>query len=674
MRFVVFGREPRVDTPRRRAEFSERLRWPVVERVYQRPPFHPMPVIKPSCVRDLKLRVNLADVISRVVTLRKAGGTRLKGLCPFHNEKTPSFHVDADKGYYKCFGCGKAGDAITFVRDTEQLNFTEAVEALGKRFGIVIEFEEGSGGPTTAERSLRQEIFDLHDVAAEHFHQALKAKDATGEFFQDYWTTKRRFSAEIADEFKIGAADAHGSGLGPALLRRKFSEEALRRCGLFFIYDDAPITLGALRPRFRGRLMIPIRDHQGRVVAFTARQTELTPSDDPAREAKYVNSPETPIFTKGNLLFNLDRARTSVGDGKPFVLVEGQLDAIRCWSVGLKTSIAPQGTSITEGQLVLLRRYHAQVECFFDRDTAGQKASLRFLPLALKAGLEVRFLTLAGGGKLDPDLLFLERGLAGYDEVRRDAQSAMQFACHSVLPDPAGASAEMRSRAAQTVFEIITSAESEVTRSAFVTEAATHLRLGALAAAKDFEALVARQSRQAAARPLPANDTESASGPGRPDGGQKSKSAQLVHTPERDLLMLCLHFEALGKPLSHALPPDWVDREHPAGVLLNRFLGEFEQDAWPGRDHLDGLLENAEERTLVATLLFENPAIEDPNKVAQEGLKQLRARALEPRMRQIELALANPHADIEADPISLLKERDKLQRQLRTPLVLAAGV
>src|SRR5688572_11062941 len=196
-----------------------------------------MPVIKPTCLRDIKLRANLADVVSRMVTLRKAGGSRLKGLCPFHNEKTPSFHVDSDKGFYKCFGCGKAGDAITFVRDTEQLNFSEAVEALGKRFGVVIECEEGSGGPSREERSLRQEIFDLHDVAAEHFYQAFKAKDDTGDFFRSYWLEKRRFGMEVADEFKIGAVDAHGSGLGAALLRRKFSEEALRRCGLFFIYD-----------------------------------------------------------------------------------------------------------------------------------------------------------------------------------------------------------------------------------------------------------------------------------------------------------------------------------------------------------------------------------------------------------------------------------------------------
>ena len=305
-------------------------------------------------------------------------------------------------------------------------------------------------------RSLRQEIFDLHDAAADHFHQAFKAKDVTGDFMRTLWTEQRRFSIELADEFKIGAVDEAGSGLGAVLMRKKYSEEALRRCGLFFIYDDAQITLGALRPRFRGRLMIPIRDHQGRVVAFTARQTELTPEDDPAREAKYVNSPETPIFTKGNLLFNLDRARTAVGEGKPFVLVEGQLDALRCWSVGLKTAIAPQGTSITESQLVLLRRYHAQVECFFDSDSAGQKAALRFLPMAVKAGLEVRFLTLAGAEKLDPDLLFLERGIAAYDEVRGQRTQRDGVCVPGRAPESATEPAPSNeARAAQALVEII---------------------------------------------------------------------------------------------------------------------------------------------------------------------------------------------------------------------------
>ena len=138
--------------------------------------------------------------------------------------------------------------------------------------------------------------------------------------------------------------------------------------------------------------------------------------------------------------------------------------------------------------------------------------------------------------------------------------------------------------------------------------------------------------------------------------------------------MLCLHFDSLGKRLSSSIPHDWIDTAHPAGLLLNRFLAEFEHDTWPGRDHLDGLLETAEERSLVASLIFEAPVIDDPVKVAMEGLKQLRSRALEPRLRQIELALANTHADSNSDPISLLKARSEIQRQLRQPLGLSLAV
>ncbi len=617
-----------------------------------------MPAIKPTCVRDLKLRVNLADVVGRVVTLRKAGGARLKGLCPFHNEKTPSFHVDSDKGFYKCFGCGKAGDIISFVRETEQLTFTEAVEALGKRFGIVIEYE--AGGPSPEERSLRQEIFDLHEQAADYYHEVYKSTAPAGEFMRKYWLESRRFAPEIAEEFKIGAVAPDDSGLGARLLKRRYSEDALRQCGLFFIYDDATITLGALRPRFRGRLMIPIRDHQGRVVAFTARQTQLTPEDDPAREAKYVNSPETPIFTKGNLLFNLDRARTSVGEGKPFVMVEGQLDSLRCWSVGLKTAIAPQGTSITEPQLALLRRYHSQVECFFDSDSAGQKAAIRLLPMALKAGIEVRFLTLVGAEKLDPDLLFLERGLPAYDEVRRAAMSAMAFACRAVLPTPATATPEQKTRAAQSIFEIVVSAESEVARAEFLNEAASHLRLTPAAMQNDFGAFLRRGARSAS---FAAQSAATATPP----------PPSTAHTPERDLLGLLLNFPELGRPLASALPHDWIDIAHPAGLILNKLLGELECGHEIDRNHLDDLLESPDEKSLVATLMFEAPKLDDPGKVAIEGLRQLRSRAIEPELRQIELALANAHTDSNADPISLLKRRSELQRQLRQPIVLAAA-
>ena len=617
-----------------------------------------MSAIKSSSLQDLKARVNLLDVVSRVVTVRKVGA-RFRGLCPFHQEKTPSFYVNPDNGFYKCFGCGKAGDAITFVRETEGLTFIEAVETLAKRFGVPLEYEAG-GGATPEERSLRQELFDLHEFAAEHFYRVFRGGTAAGEFMRAYWTGRRRFPLELAEEFKIGAVDEHGSELAAALMKRKFSEEALRQCGLFFApREGGPLMLGSLRHRFRGRLMIPIRDYQGRVVAFTARQTELTPADDPAREAKYVNSPETPVFIKGNLLFNLDRARAQVGEGRPFIMVEGQLDALRCWHVGLKTTIAPQGTAITDTQLGLLRRFHLQIECRFDSDAAGQKAALRLLPLALKAGLEVRFLSLAGAEKLDPDLLFLERGLAAYDDLRRNALSAMGFLQRYLLPDPQSATPEATTRAIQQTYEIIAAAESEVLQMKFLSEIAP--AIGALRVMPDvFERDFLRFSRHQTRPGAPA-------APGAP----APAAARSNRAPEDDLLLLCLHFEDLGKPLAHELlTHDWIDPQQLSGRVLWRFLTEFEHATWPGRDHLDELLETPEEKALVASLLFDAPEVDDPRKAANEGLRRLQARALEPRLRQIELEIAAKRTDVDAATLSLLKARSALQHQLRQPPVL----
>jgi len=623
-----------------------------------------VPVIKASSLRDLKLRVNIHDVVARTVALKKAGGNRFKGLCPFHSEKTPSFHVSTDKGFYKCFGCGKAGDILSFVMETEGLPFTEAAETLAKRFSVELEYEAGSGGPTREERSLRQEIFDLHDVAADFYRQQFLAPTPHGAWIRDYWTKNRKFTPELADEFKIGFAPVEDRALAEAMIKRRFSDDSLRQCGLFFVRDGVPVTSATMRPRFRGRLMIPIRDHQGRVVAFTARQLELTPTDDASHEAKYVNSPETPIFTKSNLLFNLDRARSHAGDGHPFVLVEGQLDALRCWSVGLKTAVAPQGTSITDGQLILMRRYHTQVECFFDSDAAGQKAALRFLPLALKAGLEARFLMLAGASKLDPDLLFLERGLAAYDEVRKNSLGAMEFAVRSLLPDVGSAGAEQKARVAQELFAIIAQAESEVARAGFVSELAQLLRLPTAALERDLRAFTARQAGQAryAQPPAPQNAQGAAT------AGSATPTPDSTAKPtEEHLLYLCLHHEPLLVALSHALPHDWLDTSTTAGALLDRILAETQHNGWAGREALDQLIETEAEKTLAATLLFENPGEDDLVKFANEGLRALQRRFLEPRLRQIELEIASGGTNGDAHLFSLLKQRAEILRQLQNP-------
>jgi len=616
------------------------------------PPLYPVPVIKANSIRDLKNRVNIHDVVIRVVALKKAGNGRFKGLCPFHSEKTPSFNVSADKGFYKCFGCGKAGDTIAFVMETEGLQFTEAVEAISQRFGFPLEYEEGSGGPTKESRSLRQEIFDIHDLAAEHYRQAFLAATPHGAWIRDYWVKNRKFTPELAEEFKIGFAPPEDGGLAAAMLKRKFSEEALRQCGLFFIREGVVPTLGAIRPRFRGRLMIPIRDHQGRIVAFTARQLELTPKDDPSHEAKYVNSPETPIFTKSNLLFNLDRARAHASEGHPFVLVEGQLDALRCWSVGLKTAIAPQGTSITEGQLALLRRYHPQVECFFDSDSAGQKAALRFLPMALKAGLEVRFLMLAGAEKLDPDLLFLERGLAAYDEVKRGSLTAMQFAKQAFLPDPAAASFNERMNAVRSMVEMALQADTQVARDDYLQQIS--MLLGVRPDAIRSEVAIVEKRKF---------------NPGKDAVGTAAPVAGDAHTKgyEEHLLYVCLHHEHLLQGLSTLLAHEWIDTTGTAGRLLDRMLAEVQHNGWNGRESIDQLLETEEEKSLAATMLFQAPGEDDWTKIANEGLRHLQKRFLEPKKQQIELEIASKGAIGDPTLPSLLKQRAEITRQLLNP-------
>jgi DNA primase len=234
--------------------------------------------------------------------------------------------------------------------------------------------------------------------------------------------------------------------------------------------------------------------------------------------------------------------------------------------------------------------------------------------------------------------------------------SAMAFACRALLPSPASASSEQRSRAAQGVLAIIAAAESEVSRAAFISEAAALLGLPASALQGDLRRLTARAARATAPSPAPA--------PVRAPGAV---------SPEHDLLRLLLHFEDLGRPMSSAIPNPWIDQRQTEGVLLNRFLGEFESGNWPGRDHLEPLVESDDEKSLVASLLFDAPAVDEPFKVAREGIRRLRDRGLESRIRQIELALASTPSDFNNDSTSLLRELSDLQRQLRQPVSLTGA-
>ena len=348
-----------------------------------------MPFFARDFVTELKSRVNILDVVAPYVSLKRTGSS-WKGLSPFKEEKTPSFTVQPDKGFFKCFSSGEAGDAISFIQKVENLDFQEAVEYIANRFNLPLRYEENAHQGTSHNQvSEKKKLLNAHELASSWYRRRFLDETPEGEFIRDYWTMERGFSLELAEEFGIGFAPPDCSALVNVFADKDLAPEVLEKTGLFFERRRK----SNLMPRFRGRLMIPIRDTQGRIVAFTARQLSVTPENDPTREAKYVNSPETPIFSKSNILFNLDKARPNIRENDRFLLVEGQLDAIRCWERGVKTVVAPQGTAFTEGQAYLMRRYDpAGVDCLLDGDEAGRKAALRMLPIFIKTSIEPRFL------------------------------------------------------------------------------------------------------------------------------------------------------------------------------------------------------------------------------------------------------------------------------------------
>ncbi len=570
--------------------------------------------IKDTYVTDLKARVPILDVVSTHVKLKRAGKS-WKGLSPFSQEKTPSFYVHPEKNMFKCFSTDKGGDAIRFVQLMENLTFVEALETLGSRFNFPVQYEHGSAAEARQASSVRAELFEMHEVASSWFRQCFLAEDEGGAFIRDYWTKQRNFPLDLAEEYEVGFAPPKG-GLGSLLREKQYRKEALGKSGLFFSGGSE---------RFRGRLMIPIRDTQGRIVAFTARQLELTPQDDPAREAKYVNSPETPIFRKGNLLFNMDKARLHVAEQKTFLLVEGQLDVMRCWQVGAKAAVAPQGTAFTEMQANLLARHQAEkIEVLLDGDRAGRDAALRILPVTLEAGLESSFLELPEGE--DPDDLLSRDGLEALDSLRKIAKSAMEFAVDALLDDDGNATPIQRQKALEQIFEIIFNCPSVAVQEAYLRRASILLDVSEGAAKQDFSTFRSRRIRRQAFTPVEEQSTE--------NGSEK------LTTVEFELLFFALHYEQIAHALADAINLEWIKGDNAASILLSRILNEIQAGIWE-KDQLDSLLKGEEERNVASEIRAEEPRFPDPWHSANECLSELFSRFIRQRESELTDQLVN---------------------------------
>lgn len=370
-----------------------------------------MALISEESIRQVVEANDIVEVIGNYFPLKKAG-TSLRALCPFHREKSPSFHVNPIRQSYHCFGCGAGGGVIKFVMEYEQIDFPMAVRNLAQRVGIVIAEEISD-----TDRGERARLLALHAAAADWFHQQLmRSREAA--VARDYLKS-RGLNQVIAKDWKLGYAPDTWDSLLNFLRGEKFSAAEILRGGLTTT-REGETDPGKGYDRFRGRLMIPVRNDYGEVIGFSGRVLEAD-----AKSAKYVNSPETPLFTKGRLLFGLDRTKRALIEERTAIVCEGQIDLITAYEAGIRNVIAPQGTAFTAQQARLLKRFVDTVILCFDSDTAGEKAVDRSLPSLFDQDLTVKMILLPAGE--DPDSLIRKQGPAAFAKLVAEATEVFDF-------------------------------------------------------------------------------------------------------------------------------------------------------------------------------------------------------------------------------------------------------
>lgn len=378
-----------------------------------------MGLIARETIEQVLASTDIVDLISSYIPLKRAG-TAYKANCPFHHEKSPSFNVSPQRQFYHCFGCGKSGNAISFVMEHEGLLFMDALKKLASKAGVHLEEEPDDPNARAARRS-RGRLLDLHREAAAFFHEHLLT-DPDCAHARDYLKS-RGFGREMAARWEIGWMPENSAVFLDWARKKKYTGKELVDCG-FAGLKDADRPGAGIYVRFRDRLMFPIRNEVGDVIAFSGRQLKHDP-----RTGKYINSPETDIFKKSNVLFALDRAKKAILKEQTVILCEGQIDAIACHENGVENAIAPLGTATTTQHARILKRYAKTAVVCFDADGAGVKASERAFRELTPEGLTVKVVELPAGD--DPDTFIKANGAEAFVEMITNARDFFDFKLES---------------------------------------------------------------------------------------------------------------------------------------------------------------------------------------------------------------------------------------------------
>ncbi|MDR7251038.1 DNA primase [Nocardioides sp. BE266] len=380
--------------------------------------------IRDDDIAEVREKARIDDVISGYVTLKRAGGGSLKGLCPFHDEKTPSFNVNASRGFFHCFGCGEGGDVIAFLMKVDGLTFGETVERLAEKYGVQLRREDGDDEPVRPRGPARGRLIEAHKVAQQFYAEQLAGADAV---VARQFLDQRGFDQAAAETFGVGFAPRDGEALTRHLRGRRFTDEESVAAGL--------VALGRSHyDRFRGRLVWPIREANGDTIGFGARRI----FDDDRIEAKYLNTSETAIYKKSQVLYGIDLARTAMKDAQQAVVVEGYTDVMACHLAGVKTAVASCGTAFGTDHARVLRRFlgdhnetSGEVIFTFDGDSAGQKAAMKVLE-SDQVFASQTYVAVAPEG-MDPCDLRLKEGDEAVRELVAKRQPLYRFALDNIL-------------------------------------------------------------------------------------------------------------------------------------------------------------------------------------------------------------------------------------------------
>lgn len=580
-----------------------------------------MPQIPRETVEQVLAATDIVDLISSYIPVKRAG-VRFQALCPFHNEKTPSFSIDPARQFFHCFGCKKSGDAISFVREHEGLTFSDAVRKLAGRVNIQV-VEEALDPREERSRQARGRLLDLHREASRFFHTLL-LRSPEAAHARDYLKS-RGFGKEMAERWEIGWAPESAKTFLDWAREKGVRGRDLVESGLALQRET-----GGLYLRFRDRLMFPIRNDHGDVIAFSGRQLR----EDP-RSGKYINSPETALFKKSNVLFALDRSRKAILDHKSALICEGQMDAVACHEQGIEYAVAGLGTAFTAQHAKTLRRYTKTAVLCYDSDKAGFTGAERAFRELAGEGIAVRAIQMPQGE--DPDSFMRKNGAEAFQKLVDDSVDYFDFVIDRAREDGELDDPQRRAGFARKCAELLAVLSDHVSRDAMINHTATRLRTGVP------ELREAVQSVGKAKKFAPRESTREAEH--RPTITQPASldrrigtlcSLALGSTEVRD--WLCEQSESLqelsrhldGVAILQAILSERPDPQSPAAV--NSFLGSLPED---------------QQAALRSEPSFSDPPPENPIASAEQTLADASGLALEKEDSEVKAALGNPNLPLE---------------------------